>query len=355
MALLECPDCGKETSENACECIHCGCPRHLLQPQEKVEDSPCYLSDSYQYFRRPLLQITVLGILFSIATTIILKYHYYDHSSPEWLFIIYGNFFLAFWATYFTSRKPILKQNDYLSPLQSLRRLLGETAAHWPTSNEDETIYKQQLVDSFRRKSNSSILMLSIMIAVSILILDRVTTILDGLQLSGIEHVAKFRLLLLALTGITAIISFVCFVVSVDALDVVFNKFKSVRTGQTIIRHYYQSTINPKYYGLLSMLVGVICLSAYYHYYIGCLAVGVTLFVGYFHWFPDFSDDVKIKYDKKKAKDGKKKAKDDETDTSDTKNNWNICKGRILFNLERLILFIIVLLPFILWLNDRIL
>lgn len=328
MALITCPDCEKEISENSSECIHCGCPNHLLQPMQEVDTSTAFLSDSYINYRRPLLQITLVGALFSIVTAIFLRSFSPDRSSSEWLFIIYANFFLAFWVTYFTSRKPVNGDSGHVKPLQSLRRLLGETAAQWPATVADGTQYKQQLVDSFRTKSNSSIQMLSIMIAVSILILDRVTTILDEVQFEGPEEITKFRLLLLALTGISAIISFVCFVISVDALDVVFNKFRSVRSEQTIIRHYYQSTINPKYYGLLSMLVGVICLSAYYHYYIGSLAIGVTLFVGYFHWFPDFKDDVES------AK--------------------VACSKRIFSRLERLVLFMIVVFPFVLWLNDRI-
>jgi len=331
VALLICPDCKNEISENAHICIHCGCPRHILQPHKEGGGSACFITDSYQKYRRPLLQITLIGIVFSVVVAIILNSSAIDYSGPVWLFILYVNFFVAFWITYFTSRKPIMGHENNLNALQSLRRLLDQTATHWPSTNEDATQDKQQLVESFRKKSNSSIQMLSIMIAVSILILDRVTTIIDGIRVPGAEEVTNFRLLLLALTGIMAVVSFVCFVISVDALDVVFNKFRSVRTGQTIIRHYYQSTINPKYYGLLSMLVGVICLSAYYHYYIGSLTIGITLYVGYFHWFPNFKNDVETKEDKAV--------------------NWK----RVLYRLERLILIAIVVLPFILWLNDRIL
>ena len=34
MALIKCEDCGKEISDKAKACIHCGCPINLVQEKE---------------------------------------------------------------------------------------------------------------------------------------------------------------------------------------------------------------------------------------------------------------------------------------------------------------------------------
>ena len=50
MPLTKCPDCGKDVSDKALECVHCGCP---LQPKDNpdlIECSHCkhYVSkDTY--------------------------------------------------------------------------------------------------------------------------------------------------------------------------------------------------------------------------------------------------------------------------------------------------------------------
>lgn len=40
MALINCPECGKEISDKASHCIHCGCP--INQPQETPAPTPKY-------------------------------------------------------------------------------------------------------------------------------------------------------------------------------------------------------------------------------------------------------------------------------------------------------------------------
>lgn len=40
MALIKCPECGKEISDKSTNCIHCGCPLQQIQNQEKVEPFP---------------------------------------------------------------------------------------------------------------------------------------------------------------------------------------------------------------------------------------------------------------------------------------------------------------------------
>jgi len=325
MGLVACPDCGETNSEHVDSCRGCGCPRSYLEPVV-TESADCYFAGRYLRYRRPLLQILVLTAALSLASVLISRLSGHAFTAPQWFFLVYANLFLAFWVSYFTSRKPPGREG-HLSPLQSLRRLLGETAAHWPAVDCQDGNSRRQLVAAFRRKADSSIQLLAIMIAISILILDRVTTIIDGLQVASSSFEPDFAFLMLSVSGVAAIVSFVCFVVSVDALDVVFNKFDRVQTGQTVVRHYYQSTINPKYYGLLSMLIGVICLAAYYHFYIGALAIGIALAVGYFHWFPDFSRDAVAGAGKLRL------------------FSW--------VGAERVFQVVIVSIPAVLWLHDR--
>lgn len=41
MALIKCPDCGKEISDKATACIHCGCPmEHYISNEVRIEDEP---------------------------------------------------------------------------------------------------------------------------------------------------------------------------------------------------------------------------------------------------------------------------------------------------------------------------
>lgn len=36
MALVKCKECGKEISEDARKCLHCGCPKHTVKMSKKV-------------------------------------------------------------------------------------------------------------------------------------------------------------------------------------------------------------------------------------------------------------------------------------------------------------------------------
>ena len=47
MALIKCPECGKEISDKAPHCIHCGYPMELIKEQEVVETTPVKLYRVY--------------------------------------------------------------------------------------------------------------------------------------------------------------------------------------------------------------------------------------------------------------------------------------------------------------------
>ena len=50
MALINCPECGKEISDNANKCVNCGCPiikyeNIYAEKSKKKEKSNCSISD----------------------------------------------------------------------------------------------------------------------------------------------------------------------------------------------------------------------------------------------------------------------------------------------------------------------
>ncbi len=46
MALIKCPECGKEVSDRAQACIHCGCPLTTLSKKVKIK-MPMYSSTAF--------------------------------------------------------------------------------------------------------------------------------------------------------------------------------------------------------------------------------------------------------------------------------------------------------------------
>ena len=47
MALIKCPECGKEISDKSIACIHCGFPLEVTEPKETVNNSIVTLFEAY--------------------------------------------------------------------------------------------------------------------------------------------------------------------------------------------------------------------------------------------------------------------------------------------------------------------
>ncbi len=224
--------------------------------------------------------ISLISLLLDIFFSITLNQNQY-------IFVLYLSFFASLWIVYFNSRKRNADPNDKQPAgitsfkIKSLRRLLSESSVHWIPFNKESSAALDDLEDSFRKKADTSMKVLAILIAVTVLIMKEVSSVLVN------SECLTFEVLMLYMSGFSSLVAFICFVISVDALDIVFNKFRTELDRRIIIYHYYQSTINPRYFGLIGMMLGVIFLASYYSPLAGSLAIGITLFVGYFHWFPE--------------------------------------------------------------------
>ncbi|SFK11674.1 hypothetical protein SAMN05216302_10015 [Nitrosomonas aestuarii] len=285
-----CKICKSVISPKADICLHCGHPerRENLEKDDSEAGIVEYARLKPAY---PWILITFFFVTyFFVLLFFILHIAGYSISLEvsHYVFLLYISLFTSSWIVYFNSHKRSASYNfDYKSrqaaifKIRSLRRLLSESSIQWKNSNKE--IAQIGLEDSFRRKSSTSMQVLAILIAVTVLLMDRVSNLISA----NSNDATFIENGMLYLSGFSSIVSFICFVISVDALDVVFNKFYTARDRHLILQHYYQSTINPRYFGMLGMILGIIFLAAYHDPLAGCFAVGVTFFIGYYHWFPD--------------------------------------------------------------------
>ncbi len=85
MALIQCPECGKEISNKAQACPHCGKP---MQEEKEYALSTCKpgTCNAAMFFYVIAWILWIGGIVVAIVTSLASKYDY--HSSFNW-----GNFF----------------------------------------------------------------------------------------------------------------------------------------------------------------------------------------------------------------------------------------------------------------------
>lgn len=186
------------------------------------------------------------------------------------LFISYMCIFGSVWITYFISRWDVR-----FFRVRSLRRLLVETSNHWENGSRN-------LIYSLHRKSQSSMTTVAMMIAASLLVLGEVHSIIEKVCWGNTDLWNKVMIIGAATAGM---ISLICFIISVDALDTLFNKFKT--DNDYLKKYFYQKTINPRYFGLILLILGVIFIIAYYNLIFSCVVLGLFLSIGYSHWFPN--------------------------------------------------------------------
>ncbi len=198
------------------------------------------------------------------------------------LLITYISMYMAMWWVYFQSR--LCDEADACGRLtrplkiQSLRRLLGYSSMHW----DSEPARSEQLVETYREKGNAGMQVLAILIAVSLLIIDK---IVDILPFNSIDSLWKQVIVWLGL--MSASVSFIGFVLCVDSFDTIFNRFKTEAVRNIMVHHFYKYTINPRYIATACMLFSLIMLLAYYSEVIASLAIGVLVVAGFKFWFPD--------------------------------------------------------------------
>jgi len=197
------------------------------------------------------------------------------------LLITYISLYISMWWVYFQSRISDDEGRGRMTrPLrvQSLRRLLGYSSLHW----DNKPARSEQLVDTYQKKGSAGMQVLAILIAVSLLIIDK---IVDILPFSGVQSRWKQAILWLGL--MSSSISFIGFVLCVDSFDTMFNRFKTDTIRNIMVHHFYKYTINPRYVATACMLFALIMLLAYYSEIIASLAIGVLVVAGFRFWFPD--------------------------------------------------------------------
>lgn len=88
MALIKCPECGKEVSDKAQNCINCGCPIEIISPSGTVRIKLSFVNVQGGFNGKQKASIFVDGeiiwegqtgetaeIYFDKSTTVTVKYH----------------------------------------------------------------------------------------------------------------------------------------------------------------------------------------------------------------------------------------------------------------------------------------
>jgi hypothetical protein len=199
------------------------------------------------------------------------------------MMIAYLSLFFAMWWVYFRSKRSQGKgrrDEPESHRVQTLRRLLGYTSVQWETGSNTEL--NDELIHVYREKGNAGMSVLAILIAVALLIFDRIGAIWDiDQKLSLWQHS------LLWLGMLAAAVAFVGFALCVDAFDTMFNRFRTERLRNDLIHYFNHFTLNPRYIAMASLLLSMILLLAYYSEMLAALTIGVVVVFGYGFWFPD--------------------------------------------------------------------
>lgn len=108
MALIKCPECGKEISSEAEHCIHCGFPLKKKQVKEETkDDNPDKMTGKFVVGYRGgpggIIAIDIVGIIFGVILTtgfIILAFTYGFMVFVSFIVLAILGFFLLFLPIY---------------------------------------------------------------------------------------------------------------------------------------------------------------------------------------------------------------------------------------------------------------
>jgi hypothetical protein len=202
------------------------------------------------------------------------------------IYLAYIVAFMTMWALYFLSRsdKPFFR-------FRTLRRLLLGTTVNWAHTiteylgdgaEEQKKLAALELFErKFKEKSTSSMTNLGMLIGAAALELGQISVVSHWHDDTGTW--ARFTLGVGAVSAITALIFFI---VAADSLDSLFNHFRSDDDRHILIRYFYIRSVNPRYVGLMSLLVAATMLIADVSPRVGAISVAIITFAGYPHWFP---------------------------------------------------------------------
>jgi protein-S-isoprenylcysteine O-methyltransferase Ste14 len=233
------------------------------------------------------------------------------HSRAERImYTTYFAFFVAMWGMYFLSRwapKGEEVQGKWffrILRIRTLRRLLIETTENWgdlisgyvrdaraeaaaggesPPSVKriSEEAELARFEQQFKDKSNSSLQNLGMLAGAAALELSQIASIHHW----HIEE-TRWSLTTLGVGALASITALVCFIIAADSLDSLFNRFRNKEERHVLIRFFYLKSVNPRYFGLMSLLVGAVMLVADISPCLGSVSLAIICTVGYPHWFP---------------------------------------------------------------------
>ncbi len=196
------------------------------------------------------------------------------------LFLVYLAGFIGMWFVYFMSR-----QGPQLFRVLTLRRLLRTTTANWNVASD---VRKSEMEKAFQEKARASMTATTMLAATAGLALGQVNSIINTLddfstlQTSG----DLWQISMLGVAALFAFSALICFIIAVDTLDSLFNRFESRRVAHQLYFHFYSASINPRYFGLISLFTAAIFVVASNDALLGCAAIGLLVTIGVRHWFP---------------------------------------------------------------------
>ncbi|AFI85556.1 DUF4339 domain-containing protein [Methylophaga nitratireducenticrescens] len=207
-------------------------------------------------------------------------------SASRIVYLLSLSVYIGFWLAYFSSSKNVKFLN-----IATLRRMLTASSQQWKSDDEnaglvdDPFSVKHQLEESYREKARAAMTVIAIMIAGSLILLVQTNQYLvarvDFLTLPFI-----WESFFLTLSALSSFIAFISFLLSVDALDSMFNRYLTDKIELRMVRKFYRFTLNPKYMGLIFLILGITSFAAIHNGLIASIMLWITMSVGYYHWFP---------------------------------------------------------------------
>lgn len=268
---------------------------NLLLNEELDDDTWCSK-------KSPLVPIlgyaALVFLIFYIAYRFLPEsFFQFELSDSKIVYLISLSVYLGFWLTYFSSHK-----DGWFLDVPTLRRMLTASSHQWGCKEnkeglvDDPTSVKHQLEESYRDKARASMTIIAIMIAGSLILLVQTNQYL--LQRTDILSLPfGWENTFLALAALSSFIAFISFLLSVDALDSMFNRFLTDNIQLRLNRRFYRFTLNPKYMGLIFLVLGITCFAAIQSGLIASIMLWITMSLGYYHWFPHHAtlDDLSSK------------------------------------------------------------